>query len=747
MTRCFTALCLLLWLGSPAHAQKKNFTLEQTQPGAARVSLTGNVERWSFHPSGLLQSGGRNDRKYFDPKTLEPAAAPAPDAPDEAEAPARPELEAALAAVDGVGKDLAAQLAKADWHEGKDGSRWLLRNKALYVHRDGEGAKRFFGKDEPPTEEVDVTPDGRFCVFARAHDLYALATQDGTMRRLTDNGSKDRFNGQLDWVYQEEVYGRGTFRGYFLSPDSRWMAFLSLDESAVYDFTVIDHIDAGDWRVTPEVTKYPKVGDPNPKVELMLAELATGNVRKIDLARYESSEPLVVRVDWTPDSRLLFVAQDRIQSWADLNAVDPTTLQWKTWIHEESKGWVDRPEAPRFLADGGFLWQSDRTGYRHLYRYDRDGALVRALTDGKWAVGDVVRVDEDTGTIVFEGRKDGAIDRNLYTVPLAGGAIVRLTEGEGTHRVTFSPDRTLFLDSVSSITSPPKVRLCRADGKLVKVLAEAEIKAGDEYALGEVERLEIPARDGFLLDASLVKPVGHPAGGPFPIWLPTYSGPDMPTVSNQWSGSVWHQFLAQHGFLVLQVNVRTASGKGHEIIEACHRRLGAQELADLEDAVAWVVKNRKGDAARVGITGYSYGGFMAAYALTHSDKFALGISGGGVYDWRMYDTIYTERYMGLPDDNESGYTQSSVVKSAAKLKGHLLIHHSTMDDNVHEQNAMQLVYALEKADRQFELMLYPESRHGVGDMNLSWHFRQLEWRTIERELGQPRAAAATGAGN
>jgi dipeptidyl-peptidase-4 len=273
---------------------------------------------------------------------------------------------------------------------------------------------------------------------------------------------------------------------------------------------------------------------------------------------------------------------------------------------------------------------------------------------------------------------------------------------------------------------------------VLRELGASEVPALAEYRTSTWELVQIPARDGFLLDAAVLKPVPFDEGQSYPVWLSTYSGPDAPSVRNRWNGSAWWQYLAQHGVIGFQVNVRTASGKGHAVISKCYRRLGEQELADLEDALAWLTAHPWADEARVGITGYSYGGFMTAYALTHSDRFALGIAGSGVYDWRLYDTIYTERYMDTPQRNLEGYDRTSVLKAAKDLKGHLVITHGTIDENVHLQNAVQLVYALQKAGAEsFELMIFPEQRHGIRDADLRWHMRRLEWRAIEQHLRPP----------
>jgi dipeptidyl-peptidase-4 len=267
------------------------------------------------------------------------------------------------------------------------------------------------------------------------------------------------------------------------------------------------------------------------------------------------------------------------------------------------------------------------------------------------------------------------------------------------------------------------------------VLGQTEVPDLALYGAGTWELHEVPARDGFPLDVALLKPAPFDSARSYGVWISTYSGPDAPTVRNSWNSSSWFHFLAQQGVIVLQVNVRTASGKGQWTTARAYKQLCVQELADLEDAVDWLTANPWADAERVGITGYSYGGTISAYALTHSDKFALAVAGGGVYDWRMYDTIYTERYMSTPEHNLEGYERTSVVAAAGNLKGRLLLHCGVMDDNVHMQNTLQLAYALQKAGKPFEMMLYPQNRHGFRDRDQRWFARRMEWEAIREHLG------------
>ncbi|MBM4063713.1 MAG: S9 family peptidase, partial [Planctomycetes bacterium] len=446
------------------------------------------------------------------------------------------------------------------------------------------------------------------------------------------------------------------------------------------------------------------------------------------------------RVDWTPDGKhLLLSLSDRIQTWAELVAVDPATGVCTKWIREDSPTWVNRTEAPRWLADGTFLWLSERTGYAHVYRCEQGGKLLGAVTSGDWQVRAIERVDAAKGLLWFEGTRDGATGRHLYRIGLDGQGLVCLTPGIGTHQFELDAAGTYVLDRWSAMDRPTVVRvLDGTTGAVVRELGQATRGDAAKYAFRERQRVTIGSRDGFPLDACVMLPPDWQQGGSYPVYLPTYSGPDAPSVRDSWQHSTWHQFLAQQGFVILQVNVRSASGRGQRDTGTCYRQLGVQELKDLEDAVDHVVATYGGDPARVAISGWSYGGFMAAFALTHSTKFALGLAGAGVYDWRLYDTIYTERFMRTPQENASGYDATSVIKAAKHLSGHLVLLHGTMDDNVHLQNTMQLLWELQKAGKQdFELMVYPRSRHGLA-REVARHSQEFQWLRLQKLLAKAK---------
>ena len=588
--------------------------------------------------------------------------------------------------------------------------------------------------------EYHLSPDGAHASFVRGNDLFVVDTAARTTWRVTDDGGDLLFHGRLDWVYQEELYGRGDFQAHWWSPNGRSVAFLSLDQTGVKPFTLVDHVPDGflerERAVTTEVASYPKAGDPNPTARLSIAHTDGRRVVPVDLSAFPN-DALVVRVAWTPDGgTLLAFVQDRIQTWAELCAVDPATGALSRWLREESPTWVNRPAAPRWLADGTFLWLSERTGFQHVYHYRPGGELVRAVTSGDWQVRDLVRVDEAAGVLWFEGTKDGATGRHLYRISLDGEGLTCVTPGVGTHAFELNAAGTLVLDRWSAMDRLPTVRLLDAtNGAVTAELGAAGAgSAATKYGLAPRQRVTIPARDGYPLDGSVILPSGWQAGQRYPVFLPTYSGPDAPSVRDSWSHSSYHQFLAQQGFVVLQVNVRSASGRGQRDTGACYRRLGEAELRDLEDAIDFVCREHGGDPARTAIAGWSYGGFITAYALTHSTKFALGLAGAGVYDWRLYDTIYTERYMRTPQENADGYTATSVIAAAKDLHGHLVLVHGTMDDNVHVQNALQLAWALQTAGKQdFELMLYPRSRHRLH-RDVAAHADEFQWRRLQKLL-------------
>ena len=717
-------LAVILWLSSVAIAQNKMLTVEDIFDATKRVNFNGTTPniRWLKDGTHYLLTNEASRRDVPRLQKVDAATGEAVPFFDSAK------MQAAFAALPGVSAQDARQLSNRGSYQMNAAETAVLINWANDLFYYEFGSERAVRLTSSAEEEVGegFSPDGRMVSFVRENNLYV---EDLGMQRreraLTRDGSAKILNGRLDWVYQEEIYGRGNFGAYWWSPDSASIAYLRFDERPVPEFTVVDHIP---YDQTLEVTSYPKAGDPNPIVKLGIVNAIGGETRWIDTFKYEPTDFLISRVTWTPDSKkVAFEAQNREQTFLDLNFADARDGKSSNVIHETTKAWVSAIDDPTWLDDGSFLWQSERTGWRHLYHYAADGKLIKQVTDGKWEFRSLEGVDEKNGLVYFSGTEHSQIAAQGYSIKLDGTGLTRLTTTEGTHRIDVSPANNFFLDVWSDINTPPQVRLFDGTGKLVRVLAENKVDALKNYKLGTTELMQVKTRDGFVMDAMMIKPPDFDPKKKYPVMTFTYSGPHAPQVRNAWGSTtyLWHQLLAQKGYIMWVCDNRTASGKGAESTWPVYKNFGELELRDLEDGVSWLKSQPYVDGSRIGIWGWSYGGFMTSYALTHSQSFKIGISGGTVADWRDYDSVYTERYMGTPQNNPDGYKRSSPVTSAKNLSGKLLLIHGAIDDNVHMANTVQFVYELQKAGKQFQLMVYPKSRHGVTDPLLVTHMRQM----------------------
>jgi dipeptidyl aminopeptidase/acylaminoacyl peptidase len=628
-------------------------------------------------------------------------------------------LAAALAKLPTIGKDKAGGMASAPYLEmnpQKTGALFRTGDDLYFATLDGTKAVRLT-KSPGHKELVSFSPNGEFVSFVRDNNLFVVDIATQTERALTTDGSDVVFNAKADWVYFEEIFDRDR-RAYWWSPDSSRIAFIRYDDRPVHKFTVIDHIPT---RLTTELTPYPKAGDPNPLVKLGVVVAGGGDIRWADLNNYSETSSLLLRAGWTPDSgRVWFLMQDRAQTWLDVCTMSPDGNSTKRLFRESSKAWIDDPGPLVCLKDGSFLINSSRSGYMHIYRYDATGKLTNAVTSGEWEVdnGPFVRpgpdaVDEAGGWIYFRGKRDSGIASNFYRAKLDGSKIERLTAETGDHRPTLGPKTKYFVDAFSSHAQPNQLRLCNADGSAARTLDTNPVYVREEYRTGQYELVRIPTPDGLELDGAILKPADFDPKKKYPVWLQIYGGPHLPTVRDNWaSGRVRDECLAAMGFIVFHCDPRSSTDRGHVYNWSCYRQLGVQELKDFETAVRWISKNPWVDQARIGISGGSYGGYMTAFALTRSKLFAAGVSSAPVTDWHNYDSIYTERYMNTPQENPEGYEKTSIVKNVKDMHGKLLLIHGLMDDNVHVQNAAQLVMALQGAGKDFEMMFYPRARHG-----------------------------------
>ncbi|MFT3743588.1 MAG: DPP IV N-terminal domain-containing protein [Pyrinomonadaceae bacterium] len=625
----------------------------------------------------------------------------------------------------------------------------------LWLYETATRSIKRLTNDRAEELEASFSPDGKYVSFVRGNNLFVVDTK-GSEKQLTRDGKEGDnaiYNGYLDWVYEEELYGRGQKRGYWWSPDSRFIAFLRTDESPVPKFILTNDL-TNDQVI--ERTDYPQAGDGNPIVRLGVADvgktsilpnaaripkigeklpptlLRVGDaVKFIDTSAYKPDDLLIARVAWNPDSKsVLFQALNREQTTLDLNSGSVATGKITKVITETTPAWVEVYDNPVFTdtsaANGMMVWQSARNGWKHLYLYDSTGQLVRQLTNGKWEVRTLYGVDNQNGWVYFSATKDSHIAENIYRVRLTGGEVERVSKGDGWHAAAFNKTFSHYVENWSNVITPTQTRLFKADGSLERVIQENRVDALRNYRLSTPEFLNVKTRDGFNMEAMMIKPPDFDPSRKYPVLQFTYAGPHAPSVANRWGGNrgMWFQMLAQKGYIIWVCDNRTASGKGEESVWPlyAYKGFGELELRDIEDGLNYLKSTGFVDMSRIGLHGWSFGGFMTSYALTHSGSFKIGMAGGTVADWTLYDSVYTERYMKTPLNNREGYEKSNVVKAAANLSGRLLLIHGVMDDNVHMQNVTKLTYALQQADKQFDLMLYPNQRHGVAEPALVKHW-------------------------
>jgi dipeptidyl aminopeptidase/acylaminoacyl peptidase len=650
------------------------------------------------------------------------------------------QLARGLSTLTTISKKAAAELSHADnlhMNPQKTGALFLYHRDLYFANLDGSRALRLT-KNSAGAELQTFSPDGQRVAFVRKQNLCVVDLATQTERALTTDGGGPITNGKADWVYFEELFNRN-WQAYWWSPDSRNLLFLRLDDRPVPSFTVIDQVPIDQ---VAENTAYPKPGGPNPLVKLGIASVDGGPVHWVESSAYPEASSLIVHAGWKPDSQeAYFYVQDRTQTWLDVCMVPVSAGPARRLLHETTKAWVDDPGPASFLEDGSFLLTSERTGWKHIYRFDKEGRLLGPVTSGDWEVSAVARLDEKAGWVYFSATKDSPIASNLYRAKLDGSKIERVTQVAGDHRVEVSPRSELVLDWNSSHERPIQVCLLDAKGSIMRTIDTNPVYVLDEFTLGKFELVQIQTPDGFTLEGSLVKPPDFDPSRSYPAWFVTYGGPHTPTVRDSWASAsqVFDQLLAHLGFVVFHCDPRSASGKGAVSTWNAYKRLGVNELKDIETAISWLTSHSFIDRKRVGMSGHSFGGFMTAFAMTHCKLFSAGIAGAPVTDWRDYDTIYTERFMGTPQENAAGYDATSVVSAAANLHGKLLIIHGLMDDNVHFQNTVRLVQELQKADKDFEMMVYPRSRHPI----MSKHYRRLMIDFIVKTLGT--SAAPLGA--
>ncbi len=571
------------------------------------------------------------------------------------------------------------------------------------------------GKED--LSDAKISPDGKYVSFVRVHNIWLVSTADGKARALTAGGTEEVRKGELDWVYPEELE---IFTGYWWAPDSSAIAYLEMDERKVTQYSLVNFES---FTGEAELQRYPVPGGTNPAVRVFVAPVGGGEARAMDLGA--ETNMYIPRVSWRPGSKQLAIQQlNRAQTMLELLIADARGGLHLTIMifSDKDNDWINVSDDLHFLKDGKrFLWSSERSGYRHLYLCDFSGKPPLQLTKGEWEVDHVDAVDEARGVVYFTATEKSPLERHLYRVGLDGSGFARITKEDGTHQVNFAPNAAMYVDTYSNANTPPRQDLYRADGTKLATLNENKVAELAEYHLSPVEFFTIKARDGVTLNCSMIKPPNFDPAKKYPVIVYTYGGPGTlgQVVVNEWTGSgfLWHQMMAQKGYIIFSLDNRGSTGRGHVFETPIHYRFGAQELSDQRDGGEWLKMQPYVDAERIGIHGWSYGGHMTLHAMFEApDIYKVGFAGGPVTDWHFYDTIYTERYMGLLPEHEESYQESSPIKSANKLQGKLLIAHGTGDDNVHYSNTLALIDDLIKAGKYVEVMAFPGRGHGVSDL-------------------------------
>lgn len=616
---------------------------------------------------------------------------------------------------------------RVQWSE--DGTKLLiLAGGDLFLWDEASSTVQQLTSTPVAERDPKLSPDGTKVSFRRERELYVLDIASKRVTRLTHDGSETRWNAMLDWVYPEEL-DLGT--AHWWSPDSARIAYLQFDVSRE---PLYPHGDFLKMSAVGEPQRYPKAGQPNADVRVGVVAASGGPTRWMDLG--ETRDHLIARVHWSADSKSVLVHRmNRVQDHLWILAADASTGRARLLIEETDSAWINITDDFRVLSDGRILRTSEQSGFRHIYLHGADGRLLRQITRGDWEVSSLACVDAAAGRIFYTGTQASPLERHLYMTTFDGAAPKRLTAEAGTHSVQMSPACDFYLDTFSSLDSPPRTTLHDSSGKQLRVWREPDTKILEEYEILKTEIHRFKGQDGTEFYGRLIRPANFDPARKYPVIVSIYGGPHAQSVRNAWPGGLsWEQVMAHKGFVIWQMDNRGSSGRGHRFETPLYRRLGKQELADQLEGIHYLKSLGFIDPDRIGVHGWSYGGYMTLYCLLHApDVFRAGAAGAAVTDWRNYDTIYTERYLGLPEDNEQGYRESSPVHFAANLKGRLLLIHNIEDDNVLFANALQMMNALQMAGKSFETLIYPQKSHGLTG-RASQHRWQEQTRFFEEAL-------------
>jgi len=603
----------------------------------------------------------------------------------------------------------------------------------LYLYdlgKQGSAAVRKLTNGEGFSTDAKLSPKGGFVSFVRERNLWVIDLSSGKQLQLTRDGSATIGNGVAEFVADEEM-DRHT--GYWWAPDDSAIAFARIDESPV---PVQKRYEMYADRVEMIEQRYPAAGDANVLVTLgVIAPRADAAVSWVDLGK--QTDIYLTRVNWRDGQHLTFQRQSRDQHTLELIEANLGDGRQQVLVTETGKTWVPLHNSLHFLKDGRFLWSSERSGFQHLYVSSADGRNQTALTSGNWPVDELLAVDAEAGTVYFRAGMESALRSEIYSVPLAGGTPTRLSKTAGMHSAAFAKNASVYVDSWSNSTTPPQIELFRANGEKIATLLDNNLAdAKHPYARYRdaqrpVEYGTLTAADGKTsLNYSVIKPEGFDPAKKYPVAVYVYGGPASQTVTDSWPGRgdhLFNQYLAQRGYVVFSLDNRGTPRRGRDFGGALYGVQGTVEVADQLKGVEWLKSQPWVDGSRIGVQGWSNGGYMTLMLLAKaSDQYACGVAGAPVTDWGLYDTHYTERYMNLPAANVDGYREARVLTHIAGLTSPLLLIHGMADDNVLFSNSTSLMSALQKRGQPFELMTYPGAKHGLSGVDALHRYRMAE---------------------
>ncbi|MFA4852126.1 MAG: S9 family peptidase [Bacteroidales bacterium] len=560
---------------------------------------------------------------------------------------------------------------------------------------------------------ASFSPDGSKIAFIRDNNLFIADISSGKEDQITTDGLYNNIiYGTPDWVYEEEFEFT---KAYFWSPDGNKLAFYRFDESKVkeYDMVLYDSLYPTIYKY-----KYPKAGEDNSIVSILMYDLKTGKTQTMDIGT--EKDQYIPRIKWTEDPDILSIQRmNRLQNKFEILLADATDGTSKVIYIETNKYYIEITNNLIFLKDKrNFLLTSDKDGYNHIYLYDMQGKQVMQLTSGKWDVTEVKGVDEKNKIVYYISTEEAPMNRALYSVKLDGAEKTKISAKEGTNEPDFSEGYKYFINTYSNANTPPYVTINKMNGKEQKVIIDNSeiISAVKEYGFTSEDFFKFKTSENIELNGWIIKPPDFDANKKYPVFMYVYGGPGVQTVENNWGyvDFAWAEMLAQKGYIVVSVDNRGTGSRGEEFKKCTYGQLGKLETIDQIEAAKYLGSLAYVDKSRIGIWGWSYGGYITALCMTKgADYFKVGIAVAPVTNWKYYDNIYTERFMGLPKDNASGYDDNSPINYVKKLKGKFLLVHGAADDNVHFQNSMMLAKALVNANKQFEMQFYPDKNHSI----------------------------------